>query len=70
MLSRQLKVVLEELEIDHGEMSNNQIRLKLEDLVDSVEQLKNSKDHDKYSAIQWAYSLFMEEYTNILDKVN
>lgn len=68
MLSTETKEALIGLEIKYEEMSDNSIRLTLEDLVDSVEQLTNTEDHAKREAINRVYSLFMEDYTTMLDE--
>ena len=45
----------------------NEIRLLLETKLDETKNLINTKSHHKYEEVKDAYSVFMEEYTRILD---
>ena len=67
MFSKDLNSRLKNLDITSS-AKPNVIRMSLEDLLDSRSKLVNTKHHSRYLVVQDAYSTFMDEYTNILDK--
>lgn len=65
MFSENVKKQLQILKIDSNKPIN-EIRLLLEKELDSSKNLMK-KSRQRYIEVQDAYSVFMEEYTNILD---
>ena len=65
MFSENVKKQLHVLKIDSNKPIN-EIRLLLEKELDESNNLIK-KSHQRYMKVQDAYSVFMEEYTSILD---
>ena len=65
MFSENVKKQLHVLKIDSGKPIN-EIRLLLEKKLDKSKNLMKTS-HQRYIEVQDAYSVFMEEYTSILD---